>query len=105
MDTMTLAATAQQHDCSDGFSRDLYVLDGMLVCEFCRSQVQPDRVVGPSPDEIGAGEECTKVACGRRCQWESWDADFLVSVTWAGQDGEAPCACEHHDEYRKAVAA
>lgn len=100
----TMTASPLDHHCADGFDRPAFIFEGALVCEFCREQFQPDRIVGPSPDELGAGEECTKVACGHGCVWESWDADFIMSVSWAGQDGEAPCSCEHHEEWRKAVA-
>lgn len=52
----------------------------------------------------GAGSECTVRSCGRTCTWETLDADFIMSVSWRGIDGEAPCSCEHHDEFRQAVA-
>lgn len=98
-----LVTNGQLHDCDTGFFSDVYVCEGMLVCEFCRVQVKPEgRITGPSPDELGAGELCTEPACFRTCEWSGWD--FVREAHVNGMDAQVICMCEHHDAYRLALS-
>lgn len=94
-------------------SADLTIVEhrafgGELVGEHLLSQPCPlcPPVQGPEP-RLGAGDECDggDWCTERACQWSAEDAEFYVSFSRGGMDyDDQPCPCEHHDEWRKAVA-
>lgn len=61
----------------------------------------------PTVDQLGAGSECDggDWCTQSHCQWSSQDGEFYVSFSRGGMDyDDQPCPCEHHDEWRRAVA-